>query len=134
MRIKTDLYTRIVLTVIAVVLTLHLVKDINFVGEANAAPQSFAAQTDGVIDVNIVQVDGKRVDNLPVKIKNSTAEKIPIVGESSGGGGIGATEIISIYENGKLNYPAKSYEKGSISSSDVPTYVITKKPSKYKDY
>lgn len=70
MRIKTDLYTRIVLTVIAVVLTLHLVKDINFVGEANAAPLPFATQTDGVIDVNIVQVDGKKLGGKSIPVSS----------------------------------------------------------------
>lgn len=36
MKTKTDLYTKIVLTVIALTLTLNLIKDINFVSKAQA--------------------------------------------------------------------------------------------------
>lgn len=73
MKIKTDLYTKVVLTVIAVVLTLNFVKDVAFVTEVKASvPSSFpaplAAQTDGVIDVNIVQVNGKDLTTESLKV------------------------------------------------------------------
>lgn len=73
MKIKTDLYTKVVLTVIAVVLTLNFVKDITFVSEAKASaptsfPAPFSTQTDGVIDVNIVQVNGKQLTTESLKV------------------------------------------------------------------
>lgn len=37
MKIKTDLYTKIMLTAIVALLAAHLVKDINFVEKANAS-------------------------------------------------------------------------------------------------
>lgn len=80
---KTDLYTKVVLTVIAVVLTINLVKDLNLVGEAKANtptafPAPFSTQTDGVIDVNIVQMNGKKVEEFPVLVKNKSYDKIPV--------------------------------------------------------
>ena len=67
---KIDLYTRIVLTVIASCLVYLVVKDVGFIGHVQA-------QGRGLVDVNIVQIDGKPfvaydVDSmkpaLPVKI------------------------------------------------------------------
>lgn len=60
---KTDLYTKIVLTIIAIVLTLNLVKDFDWITSAKA---------DGVIDVNVVSIEGQslRYSKLPVSIEN----------------------------------------------------------------
>lgn len=90
MKIKTDLYTKVVLTVIAVVLTINFVKDITFVSEAKASvptsfPAPYSTQTDGVIDVNIVQVNGKKLtDDLPVEVKNSSYSPLYITTGYSG--------------------------------------------------
>lgn len=74
MKTRTDLYTKAILTVIAVLLALHLVKDMTFVDSVNASvlPAPDAVHATGVIDVNIVQVNGMRVGSVevPVKVKN----------------------------------------------------------------
>lgn len=49
---KTDLYTKVILTVIAVCLAVIVIEDIPIVETANA-------QTGGPIDVNLVSIDGK---------------------------------------------------------------------------
>lgn len=79
MKVETDLYTKVVLTVIAVVLTLNLVKDLNFVEKANASPAPTAQQGE-VIDVNIVKVNGSSVwsSGIPVEVKNSKGNRIPV--------------------------------------------------------
>lgn len=79
---KTDLYTKIVLTVIALALTINLVKDFTFVTPAQAAvapiPEPAAVQSSGVVDVNIVQIDGEKIQrssyrgSLPVVIWSNT--------------------------------------------------------------
>lgn len=85
MKTCADLYTKIVLTIIAVALVGHLVKDITLVEKAYAAdlplPTPTSLKTDGVIDVNIVQIDGKSLwqNEMPVKIKNNSYdEKVPV--------------------------------------------------------
>ncbi|WP_108822282.1 hypothetical protein [Dysgonomonas sp. Marseille-P4361] len=90
MKTSADLYTKIVLTVIAVALIGHLVKDITLVEKAYAAdlplPTPTAIKTDGVVDVNIVQIDGKSIEKskIPVQVKNyDFTERIPIRIESS---------------------------------------------------
>lgn len=76
MKTKTDLYTKIMLTVIAVLLTLHLVKDLNWVEKATASPAPTAQQGE-VIDVNIVRVNGRQIfgSDLPVEVKNTVKVK-----------------------------------------------------------
>lgn len=78
MKTKTDLYTRIVLTVIAVALVGHLIKDIDLVSKAQASepPTSPSVEKREVIDVNIVQVAGRDVsrnslDAIPVNVRNT---------------------------------------------------------------
>lgn len=88
---KTDLYTKIVLTVIAVALTLNLVKDFDWITSAKAEtavtkPNIVASKTEGVIDVNIVSVDGSSVrwEGLPVTIKGvSTRDRLSVEIEGS---------------------------------------------------
>lgn len=82
---KIDLYTKAVLTVIAIALVGILVKDINFVSKAQAEPlpaEIFSTKTEGVIDVNIVQMNGKTLgdsDGVPVKVKNrGSSEEFPV--------------------------------------------------------
>lgn len=65
---KTDLYTKIVLTIIAVVLSINLLKDFDFITPANAnngsavpAANITAPKYEGVIDVNIVRVNGNSI-------------------------------------------------------------------------
>lgn len=75
---KTDLYTKIVLTVIALCLTVSLLKEFEIISSAKAdvaitAPNPIPTSTQSsVVDVNIVQVGGYgvRSEPLPVKIKN----------------------------------------------------------------
>lgn len=74
---KTDLYTKIVLTVIAVCLTISLLKEFEIIpsAKANAAatiPNPIATATENnVVDVNIVKINGYGVysGNLPVEVK-----------------------------------------------------------------
>ncbi len=62
-------YIKIILTVIAVLLTLHLVKPL-IVSNAQAGPE--------VIDVNIVKVGNRMIygGNIPVEIKDRCAYDI----------------------------------------------------------
>lgn len=88
---RTDLYTKIVLTVIAVALTLNLVKDFDWITSAKAEtavtkPNIVASKTEGVIDVNIVSVDGSSVSwgGLPVTINGvSTRDYLSVEIEGS---------------------------------------------------
>lgn len=71
---KTDLYTKIILTIIAVALVGHLIKDIDFVSKVQASklPQPEVSETNssGVIDVNIVKIGGNNVySKIPVEVK-----------------------------------------------------------------
>jgi len=75
---KTDLYTKIVLTVIAVVLTINLLKDFDLITTARAGnpsaiiPANEVVAPKEVIDVNIVKVDGYSVSSSivdPIKVK-----------------------------------------------------------------
>ena len=74
---KTDLYTKVILTVIAVALVGILVKDIDFVSKAQAkspnTTEVLKTQSSGTIDVNIVKIGGRSVSygNLPVDVKNT---------------------------------------------------------------
>lgn len=65
---KTDLYTKVVLTVIAVCLVIIVFKNMNFISVANANPVSSPAQSE-VMDVRIVGVD--YFTKIPVEIKSS---------------------------------------------------------------
>ena len=78
-KMKTDLYTKIVLTVIAACLLCLLIKpsDVNLVTEAHA--QSAFLQANKPVDVNIISIDGKPFGpnqvslfepSLPVQIAN----------------------------------------------------------------
>ena len=62
---KPDLYTKAVLTVIASCLVYFVAKDVVLIQDAHA-------QSGGVVDVNIVRIDGSSVRfssaALPVKI------------------------------------------------------------------
>ena len=74
---KTDLYTKIVLTVIALLLTINLLKDFEFITSAKAntnipvATSVTPQKTESVIDVNIVRIDGRSInsDGIDVNIK-----------------------------------------------------------------
>jgi len=95
---KTDLYTKIVLTVIAVVLTINLVRDFAFVTPAQANTVSNLVNetkntgSDGVMDVNIVQLNGSRVSSsgMPAEIKNG---EVPVDIKRFGGWSIGSSGI-----------------------------------------
>lgn len=76
---KTDLYTKIVLTVIAIALCAIVFQNANVATPAQAAsrpveipvPAPIPAVNE-VVDVNIVQVNGRRIygSDLPVKVEN----------------------------------------------------------------
>ncbi len=86
MKLKVDLYTKIVLTLIAVGLFANVAKNMDFITQVKAAEvptntRVMLPNTEGVIDVNIVQVDGKSVgeNHIPVMVKNDGyREMIPI--------------------------------------------------------
>ena len=60
---KTDLYTKAILTIIAVFLGILVFQNVNIVTPAQAAPPApaIAAQTKDIVNVNIVQIDGHPV-------------------------------------------------------------------------
>jgi len=73
---KTDLYTKIVLTVIAIFLGVLVFQNITIVTTAQATPapipQHTQASNNGIVDVNIVQYNGEMVDKrdgIPIHIK-----------------------------------------------------------------
>lgn len=74
---KTDLYTKIVLTVIAVVLTVNLLKEFDFITTAQASAKAIPDAAvitvpKEIIDVNIVKIDGWDVSSSmadPIKVK-----------------------------------------------------------------
>ena len=80
--VKTDLYTKVILTVIAVCLTVGLLKDFQIITPAHASAPvtSIAEETQKqtkskkeVIDVNIVQMAGTKIywgNGLPVRVEN----------------------------------------------------------------
>jgi len=70
---KTDLYTKIVLTVIALALTINLIKDFTITTAVQASvaqiPQHKPAAKDtviigGIVDVNLIQILGDKVYSL----------------------------------------------------------------------
>lgn len=65
---KTDRYTKVVLTVIAACLIILVFKNTDWVEPANAAPRS-QLSTSETVDVRIVDVS--RYTLLPVEIKNT---------------------------------------------------------------
>lgn len=71
---KTDVYTKIVLTVIAVCLVVIVFRNINFIPTAQAVPA--VPQQRDVIDVRLVGV-GYNVQ-LPVEIKSISNRSLPV--------------------------------------------------------
>lgn len=69
MSMKTDLYTKIVLSIIAVCLVILVFKDNDVVTTAHALPSVAMTQSNSPIDVRIVGVSG--YFELPVQIKSS---------------------------------------------------------------
>jgi len=69
---KTDIYTKLVLTVIALALTINLIKDFTFVTSAQAntteLPTLVKAKRD-TIDVNIVQLNGQDIFVRSLKVR-----------------------------------------------------------------
>ena len=78
---KTDLYTKIILTVIALVLTINLVKDFSLVPTVQAAaapiPDPAPAKKE-IVDVNIVQMNG--IDMFPrtILFNDKTWSLLPV--------------------------------------------------------
>ena len=68
---KTDLYTKIVLTVIAVCLTINVVKELNVVQPVNAKTNEtkLAAPESSVVEVKIVGVGTDLSTSLPLPVK-----------------------------------------------------------------
>jgi len=62
---KTDLYTKVILTIIALVLVINLIKDLPIVTPVQATPISITSSTvsqeKDIVDVNIVQFNGKEI-------------------------------------------------------------------------
>lgn len=74
---KTDVYTKIVLTVIAVCLVVIVFKNIDIVPSARAVPAAPAVpQQKEVLDVRIVGV-GYNVE-LPVKLQSMSNRSLPV--------------------------------------------------------
>jgi hypothetical protein len=83
---KVDIYTKIILTVIAVCLTVIVLRDINIVSEAHAQAQAQArarelASGEDVINVQLVGIKKTHRapwDNLPVEVKNRNALDVKV--------------------------------------------------------
>lgn len=78
MKVTIDLYTKIVLTAIAVFLGVLVFQNVSFVEKAQAAPLHLTnkEETSEVIDVNIVRVDGRLIfGSVPVEVKNTVSVK-----------------------------------------------------------
>jgi len=79
---KTDLYTKIVLTVIAIFLGVLVFQNITIVTTAQATPAPIptpaptAVQSNGIVDVNIVQFNGKKIEGE--YIRNDVYLGIPV--------------------------------------------------------
>ncbi len=76
---KVDIYTKIILTVIAVCLAVIVLRDINIVSEAQAQAQAQPRESAFREDVIKVQIVGIKKthqapwDKLPVEVKNADA-------------------------------------------------------------
>ena len=68
---KTDLYTKIVLTVIAVCLTINVIKELNLVQPANAKTNEtkLVAPASSVVEVKIVGWGGALNNTYPLPVK-----------------------------------------------------------------
>ena len=64
---KTDMYTKVVLTVIAIFLGVIIFQNISLVPTVQASPapipEPAMALQSGVIDVNIVEINGEKLGN-----------------------------------------------------------------------
>lgn len=81
---KIDLYTKIVLTIIAVCLVCLVLNsgEIRFVTQAHAQPA--ALQTGGVVDVNIVSIDRKQADCKTTTLMTRRPNDLTFLSWSSG--------------------------------------------------
>lgn len=72
MKTKTDLYTKFILTVIAIFLGILVFQNTTVIEKATASPLPMPNRTDSeVIKVDIVKVDGRSVWRyVPVEIKD----------------------------------------------------------------
>ena len=108
---KTDFYTKAVLTAIAVFLALNFFKDTTLVTPAQASlpAPAVATQNSGVMDVNIVKIDGMDVFTRGVKFEGkeyailpTSLEKVDLSSAISvsvvngGGGGCNLREPIDV--------------------------------------
>ncbi|MBE9487584.1 MAG: hypothetical protein IMY73_00200 [Bacteroidetes bacterium] len=77
---KTDFYTKTILTVIAVSLVALVIQNTNLVGtvQANSFPTPAKGTSDSVMDVNIVSVDGWNIygGKLKVEVENEPTVNI----------------------------------------------------------
>lgn len=74
---KTDLYTKILLTIIAISLVIIVLRDVSITPTATAQTNTL-----GVLDVNLVAINGIRLydDCLEVNVKNKVQFEIPYWG------------------------------------------------------
>lgn len=108
---KIDLYTQVILTIIAITLCAICIGMFFRPAEANAAPS--------VIDVNLKSINGFNINagELPVNIEEvdgRSISKIPVNIESLGGS--------SIYNN-QLNVNIERINGSSISGSELPVKI-----------
>ena len=104
---KTDLYTKIVLTVIAVALTLNLIKDINFVSKAQAG--------------EVVNLNAEKTAEEDITFFVYDNDKIL--------GGFGSKEYPQkSWSFGSRSMRSKDLNKAYIEEGyDFPKYIITNK-------
>ncbi|WP_029902327.1 hypothetical protein [Prevotella sp. 10(H)] len=92
---KTDLYTKIVLTVIAVFLAVIIIKDVDFVSKAQASPVNLDLSA-----LNVEKAEGAEENEMTFFIYENSKIERPF--------------SKSLY-----------YDECYINYNDVPTYIIT---------
>lgn len=108
MKTKTDLYTKIVLTVIAIALTANLIKDIDFVSKAQAG--------------EVVNLNAEKAENME-ETTFYIYENDKLLG------GFGSKE----YARKRWDYSSPSMDRKDVNKAyieegyDFPKYIITNK-------
>ena len=88
---KTDLYTKTVLTVIAVVLSINLLSDFDIMPKAYANDS-----TQSVVDVRIREIDPIILGTLPVEIRGTMPVNIKTI--------IGRKPAVGAFDDGSVYF------------------------------
>lgn len=74
---KSDFYTKFILTIIAISLVILVLKDTNIITPVNASPAFSNSSSSETVDVNIVSINGNSTYyGLKVSVENTPTVKI----------------------------------------------------------